>query len=165
MQRWIDDSPLQSDPPYLRPVKAVKEYFSLILSTEDDKTLWPVSISLHYLTEATRVGWTLNRKFLLKKAKWYFRPPGLKWLLMNELTFRISRIGMTKAKVFPLPVTASAATSFLLSSSGITEAWKMGHKGWRHEKSPKHKRSNKKSPKREILSKASYAIAIFKHKV
>jgi len=39
------------------------------------------------------------------------------------ITFKISRIGMRKANVLPLPVTASAATSFFWSRSGITAAW------------------------------------------
>ena len=36
---------------------------------------------------------------------------------------RVSRIGMMKASVFPLPVTASAATSFLARNRGMAAAW------------------------------------------
>ncbi len=43
--------------------------------------------------------------------------------ILSFCTFKISRIGMRNANVFPLPVTASAATSFFWSRRGITAAW------------------------------------------
>ena len=48
------------------------------------------------------------------------------WWGFKELSSfdRISRMGRRNAKVFPLPVTASATTSFLWRNWGIAAAWK-----------------------------------------
>ena len=47
------------------------------------------------------------------------------WIFSDVSNFEsISNIGIKKARVFPLPVTASAATSFRSRNNGIVAAWK-----------------------------------------
>ena len=47
------------------------------------------------------------------------------WIFSVVSNFEsISNIGIKKARVFPLPVTASAATSFRSRNNGIVAAWK-----------------------------------------
>ena len=47
------------------------------------------------------------------------------WIFSDVSNFEsISNIGIKKARVFPLPVTASAATSFRSRNNGMVAAWK-----------------------------------------